>query len=98
MIYKFKSEAAADLIMLEALGTQVLRIIAKESSKGIVQPQDMPAAIAALKAAVAQSEQVASSEDDEKVEKAVSLRARLWPFVTLLERSMAAKVPVTWGV
>ena len=49
MLYKFKSKATADLIMLEANGKQILRIIGKEPApKGIVEVAEMPEAIEAL--------------------------------------------------
>ena len=54
MIYKFKSQAAADVIMLEPHGRQVLQIIGKDAGpQGIVTVAQIPAAIAALQAAVA---------------------------------------------
>jgi acetolactate synthase-1/2/3 large subunit len=52
MIYKFKSKAAGDLIMLAPHGDQILRILGKEpSAQGIFDVADMPAAIAAKIAA-----------------------------------------------
>lgn len=57
MLYKFKSKATADLIMLEPNGKQILRIIGKESAiKGIVEVAEMPQAIEALRNAVQQEE------------------------------------------
>jgi hypothetical protein len=44
MLYKFKSKAAGDLIMLQANGERMLQIIGKEPGpKGIVLPEQMPA-------------------------------------------------------
>ena len=41
MLYKFKSKAAGDLIMLEPNGRRVLQIIGKEPGpKGIVLPEE----------------------------------------------------------
>ena len=57
MLYKFKSKAAGDLILLEPQGKQFLQLIGKTvQAKGIIEPGDMPAAIAALQAAIAQQE------------------------------------------
>ena len=57
MLYKFKSKATADLIMLEPNGKQILRIIGKEPSpKGILEVLEMPRAIEALRQAVQQEE------------------------------------------
>ena len=50
MLYKFKSRATADLIMLEANGRQVLEIIGKtpDDEHGIITVEQIPAAISAL--------------------------------------------------
>ena len=57
MLYKFKSKATGDLIMLEPQGKQILKIIGKDAdSKGIILPNEMLAAIDALHAAVVQEE------------------------------------------
>ena len=55
MLYTFKSKATANLIMLQANGTRLLQIIGKDpAAQGIVLPDQMPAALLALEAAVAQ--------------------------------------------
>ena len=57
MLYKFKSKATGDLIMLEPQGKHILKLIGKESgAKGIILPSEMLAAIDALHAAVTQEE------------------------------------------
>ena len=49
MLYKFKSRAAADLILLEPQGRQILEIIGKTPGPtGIVTAAQIPAALAAL--------------------------------------------------
>ena len=101
MIYKFKSDASGDVIMLEATGRLVLEIIGKGfDAKGILLPDQMPAAKLALEAAIAQDESSAEAADPEqdKAQKQISLRTRAWPLVTLIERSEKAQVPITWGV
>ena len=57
MLYKFKSKATADLIMLEPNGKQILRIIGKDTApKGILEVTEMVHAIEALRQAVQQEE------------------------------------------
>ena len=60
MLYKFKSPAAAPIIMLEPNGRQILTIVGRDDPQslrqGILLPADMPAAITALNAAVAQDD------------------------------------------
>jgi Domain of unknown function (DUF1840) len=101
MLYKFKSDAGGDVIMLEATGRQVLEIIGKgPDAKGILLPEQMAAAKAAIEAAIALEEQAGktSDEPEDKANKRISLRTRAWPLVMLMERSTKAKVPITWGV
>jgi hypothetical protein len=101
MLYKFKSDAGGDVIMLEATGRQVLGIIGKgPDAKGILLPGQMVDAKAALEAAVALEETsgAAADEPPDQASKRISLRTRAWPLVTLMERSLKANVPITWGV
>jgi hypothetical protein len=61
MLYKFKSRVTGDLIMLQPNGQRILRIIGLDkpgtpSGQGILLPEQIPGAIAALQAAVAQEE------------------------------------------
>ena len=49
MLYKFKSKAAGDVIMLEGNGRRVLEIMGKAPGpQGIILPVQMAAGIAAL--------------------------------------------------
>ncbi len=105
MIYKFKSQATGDVIMLQPNGDQVLRLLGREpAAKGIIEPSAMAAAVVALKAAVAEDEtqgKPAGGDDAREAEtagKGVSLRARLWPMVEMLQRAAAAGEPIVWGV
>jgi len=107
MLYKFKSKAAGDLIMLEPNGRRVLEIIGKDPGpKGIIEPAQMPAALAALEAAITREEaeqQAAIDEAKAKVEVPpkfadVSLRQRAVPFIDMLKRASAAGKEIVWGV
>ena len=52
MIYKFKSKADGDLIMLEPQGRRVLEILGKDAgAQGIITAAQIPGAIRALEAA-----------------------------------------------
>ena len=100
MIYKFKSKASGDVIMLGPNGDQMLRLIGREPApKGIVEVEHMAAAIATLRAAVLADEAPSdAAEDEEAPGGGITLRQRLWPVIELLERSLAAREPVVWGV
>jgi hypothetical protein len=100
VIYKFKSKASGDLVMLGEHGDQLLRLLGREpAARGIIEVAAMPAALATLEAAVAAEAQAGKKDDDEPAaETAVPLRQRLWPMVEMLRQSHAAGHPVVWGV
>jgi hypothetical protein len=107
MLYKFKSKAAGDLIMLEPNGRQILQIIGKDPGpKGIILPEQMASAIAALEAAVARDEADQKAAADEAKANGkkpmssagVSLRQRVVPFIDMLRRCEKAGVEIVWGV
>ena len=108
MLYKFKSKAAADLIMTEPVGDRILRLIGREpSSQGILLVADMPAALDALQAAIEADEAIrraAAESDDEAVQAEaaardrISLRQRAWPFVEMVKRTLAGRADIVWGV
>lgn len=105
MIYKFKSQADADVIMLQANGDQMLTIIDREpSAQGIITVAQIPAAIAALDAAIEAHEAAVAKrrEHPELVVEvegdSVRLRDRAGPFIDLLKTSALAGKDVVWGV
>ena len=107
MLYKFKSKAAGDVIMLAPSGDQVLRILGREPApKGILEVAAMPAAMRAIEAAVVHDEQARQQAEAEAVAEgkplaprdAVTLRQRAWPLLEMIRRSHASKADIVWGV
>jgi hypothetical protein len=107
MIYKFKSKAAGDVIMMGPSGDHVLRIIGKAPAPpGIIEPAAMPAAIAAIEQAVLEEEAARKqAEADAAAEgktlparEAVTLRQRAWPLIDMMRRAHAADEDIVWGV
>lgn len=107
MLYKFKSKAAGDLIMLEPNGRRVLQVIGKDPGpKGIILPEEMPGAVNALEEAIRKEEaeqQAAIEEAKAKGEvppkfDAVSLRQRAVPFIDMLKRCAKEDKEIVWGV
>ena len=100
MLYKFKSQAAAEIIMLQPDAETLLKIIGKTpGAQGIVTVDQIPGAVAALRQAIAAGKQAPKADDeDEKADEGVSLDRRAAPFIELLERSAAAGKDVVWGV
>lgn len=107
MLYKFKSKATGEVIMTGPIGDAVLRTMGKApGAQGIVQVSEMPGAIAALEAAVADDEraraeaEAAAAAEGRKLppREGVSLRQRAWPLVEMMKRAHAADEDIVWGV
>lgn len=113
MLYVFKSAACADVIMFGDIAKQLVQILGKdpEDARGIVTAEQLPEAIARLRAAVEadrlrQREQRPADDDDDDepdpersgMAAPVSLAQRAWPLLDMLERSHKEAVPVVWGV
>ena len=109
MLYIFKSKAAGNLIMLQPNGERVLQIIGKDAApKGIVLPEQMPAAIEALERAIAAEEPgrdgnstrdaAANDGNPPAGTDRVSLRQRALPFMEMLRRCHQAGKEIVWGV
>lgn len=108
MLYKFKSRATSDLIMLEPVGRKVLQIIGKEPDEahGIITTEQIPAAIAALRKAVDEEEagQAAppdnapadAGEERQDPSERVWLRQRVAPFIEMLQTSAEQGREVIW--
>ncbi|MES2632926.1 MAG: DUF1840 domain-containing protein [Pseudomonadota bacterium] len=98
MLYKFKSKAAGDVIMLEPNGKQVLQIIGKDAAaKGIIEPSQMDGAIAALESAIAKEEADRDAEGADKAD-GISLKQRALPLIDMMRRAKAADEEIVWGV
>lgn len=109
MLFKFKSKACADLIMLEPDGRRILKaMIGQDPAKGIVQVADLAAALQRLDAAVAEDEArrkaVAErqargqAEEGDLALPAVRLAQRALPMQQMLRRCMAEEADLVWGV
>ncbi len=111
MIYKFKSKAGGDLLMLGPNGDALLRALGREpSAQGIIEPAAMAGAIQAIEQAVLADEAArapsrsGAAADDAANPAApggrdgVGLRQRFWPMVELLKRASRDGVAVVWGV
>ena len=105
MIYKFKSKATGDLIMTQPVGERVLSLIGKPvAAQGIIEVDQLAAAMGALEAAVAAERPAAASADGDDARTGtgfgpdhVSLRQRVWPMVEMMKQSLAEKQPIVWG-
>ena len=110
MIVIFQSRAAGDVIMFGDVAYKLMEVMGKEPGpKGIVTVEQLPDAIARLKAALAadkiRHDELAAS-DAPKFEKApdgserplVSLTQRAVPLIELFEVALKKQAAVVWGV
>jgi len=98
MLYRFKSKNTGDVIMLEANGRQILEIIGKHPTRqGIILPEQMPAAITALEAAIA-LEHSGDEEAGAMHAEGIGLHQRALPFIQMLQVNHKAGQEVVWGV
>ena len=108
MIITFKSPAAGDVIMFGDIARRMIELMGKDvTDKGIVTVEQLPDALARLRAAVAADKASRAGrnedEDDERgngrnAAPPVSLTQRATPLIELLEWSLKKQKPVVWGV
>jgi hypothetical protein len=112
MIYEFQTAAGGKITYTDVVGAQLLHVIGKKPGpRGVITVEDIPAALAAIDAAIARArerpaeqkkdlEPHARNETDEDREKppVVSLAQRAFPFVDLLKFALREKENVTWGI
>ncbi|MDP9901965.1 DUF1840 domain-containing protein [Variovorax ginsengisoli] len=108
MLYRFKSQATAEVVMLETNARQLLDIIGKApGAQGVITVDQMPAALQALSAAMAREataqhhnhdDHVAEKHDEAAEREHVSLHQRAAPLVDMLKRAGAEGKDITWGV
>lgn len=104
MLIVFKSKASGDVMMFGDVALQLLDLMGKgRDRQGIVTVEQLPEAIRRLRRMASESNTGPDKSDDEPDEhgdqrRFVSLAVRAVPLIELLERSLKAETPVTWGV
>ncbi len=107
MIYKFKSKAGADVIMMGPQGDQVLALLGREPSReGLLAAATLAAAMGKLELAAAEDDAAFAAQQAEALaaglsapsREGISLRQRVWPLRELMRHSLQADQDVFWGV
>jgi hypothetical protein len=104
MIYKFKSKATGDLIMLGPNGDQLLRLLGREPApKGIIEVADMPSAAAARSRAGRgrrgrRAAHGAGEPDDERGAKRWACASACGRCCRCSSAPQAAREAIVWGV
>ncbi|MCV2356806.1 DUF1840 domain-containing protein [Paucibacter sp. B2R-40] len=107
MLYKFKSKAGADVIMMGPQGDQVLALMGREpSAQGLLAAASLSQAMADLERAAAEDDAAFAELQAEALaaglsaprREGISLRQRVWPLLELMRHSVQAGQDVLWGV
>ena len=107
MLYRFKSQAAADELMLETNARQLLDAAGKQAGPtGIFTVEQIPGALSKLAAAIALEAGLRHKGDAFAVEgheadaelSHVALHQRAAPLIDMLKRSLKEGKDVVWGV
>lgn len=111
MLIVFKSDAAANVIMFGDVAKKLIAAMGKDGgdARGIVTVEQLPDAIARLRALIEEEKARAAAQGEEDEEAAreagrtdmaapVNLAQRAWPLLEMLELSVREGVPVVWGV
>lgn len=104
MMFVFRSEVAPDIMMFEDVAKRLLEIIGKEAgARGVITVEQMPEAIARLRAAIAEDRARHKPQGEDREEAGpegprITLAQRAIPFAEQLELSLARGKPVMWGV
>lgn len=101
MLVKFQSEVGT-LTMFDDVAVPLLKLMGHSGTvPSAIMPEDIPAAVGRLKAAVAAQPDApdpaaAKQGDDDEREIPVSLRQRAFPLIELLERAAKRDCEVMW--
>lgn len=113
MIVTFQSAASGDVIMFGDVAQRMMKLMGKDvTDKGIVTVEQLPDAIARLKAAIEEDKRQRAGKRDEDLPQTepdrsggaqssrpfVTLTQRAVPLLELLEWSLKKNKPVVWGV
>lgn len=108
MLITFKSDAAPDLLMYQEHAKPILDLLHKEAARGVITPQELPGAIAALEVKINEAKQAATPAAPEEswdeqgsnpaLRKPVPFAARAFPMLEMLRASQKRNCGVMWGV
>ena len=107
MLYKFRSKAGGDVIMMGPTGDQMLSLLGRSPApQGIITKADMAAAIAALEKAVSDDEATfaASVAEAKNAGEAapkrsgIQLHQRAAPLLDLMRHALRENEDIVWGV
>ena len=107
-IVKFRSKAAAEIVMMKSHAQLLLQIIGRElTDKGVIETNDLSEAAAKIQAAMiqekmAEAEKPPLTEDEEAaipkgMAAPVNLNQRAYPLLRMMQLAQESGVDVHWG-
>jgi hypothetical protein len=97
MLVTFRCKAYANITMFGDVAVRLLKMMGHSGTvPGALMPEDIPAALERLKAALAKTEQVAPAGQADEDEPPVSLSHRALPLIDLLEAAARQQTQVMW--
>lgn len=106
----FRSKAAGEIFMFAETAHRIFEILGrKDTPRGVITAEDVPAALTAIEAAV-EAERALDKAADEAAELAsrsgdgtapprpITLAQRAWPLIEMLRAARKKSVEVTWGI
>ncbi|HEY5738521.1 MAG TPA: DUF1840 domain-containing protein [Gammaproteobacteria bacterium] len=98
MLITFKTTAYADITMFGDVGKQLLKMMGCSGEvPGAIRPEDLPAALDSLEAALARTpRKVEAAGDDDDDQPRVGLHTRAGPLLELLRAAIADDAHVRW--
>ncbi|MEF9942597.1 MAG: DUF1840 domain-containing protein [Burkholderiaceae bacterium] len=108
----FRSKAAGEIFMFAGTAHRIFEILGrKDTQRGVITAEDVPAALSALEAAVEaeraldkaadEAAELASRSgdgDDAALPRPITLSQRAWPLIDMLRAARKKSVGVTWGI
>lgn len=114
MLVRFKSKAAAEVLMYEDHAKRILDLLHKDVRRGVITAEEMPLAVSRLEAEIADSKLHPTSEemqhdvtahhgeagDDNEHEpvEIVTFATRAYPLLEMLRAAQHGGHDVMWGV
>jgi hypothetical protein len=97
MLVTFRSKAYANITMFGDVAVQLLKMMGHSGTvPGALMPEDIPAALEKLKAALTRAEPDAPPQGGDEDEPAVTLSHRALPLIELLEAAQKDDATVMW--
>lgn len=114
MLIKFKSKAAAEILMYKVHARRILELLGKDPDQGVITAPEIPHAIAVLEKEIGESRAHFAAEElqrdvmahhgndhsnhDHEPAQVISFAARAYPLLEMLRAAQQEQQPVVWGV